>query len=203
MQIVDSAIHERPLLSYVIASSDMRYIEINSRDIYLYDDPRLGLVLRGRIPDCSPSCDADLGFMLLEYAMSCENCQDRATTAVTVRRFGDHLGHTFADHLRHETPAMGGDDRLKRAFNIVLASMNAPYTVTMTAVELHYQLAHCPLHQAAGRSALNFEVGMAYRAFVALGNALVSALAPAWTLLKPAETETEIEPRLLGIICRR
>ena len=35
------------LLHYVIASSDMRYIEINQRDVYLQSDPQLGLVVRG------------------------------------------------------------------------------------------------------------------------------------------------------------
>ena len=35
------AIHQGELLSYTIASGDMRYIEINKRDVYLRGDPQL------------------------------------------------------------------------------------------------------------------------------------------------------------------
>ena len=71
----------KPLLSYVIASSNMRYIEINERDIYLRDDPQLGPVLRGEIPECGADCHANLSQMLLEQAMSCDDCRDQAATA--------------------------------------------------------------------------------------------------------------------------
>ena len=59
-----------PLLSYKIASSNMRYIEINEREIYLRQDPQLGIVLLGEVPFCGPDCNANLSQMLLEYTMS-------------------------------------------------------------------------------------------------------------------------------------
>jgi hypothetical protein len=61
---------ETLLLRYPIASGDMKFIEVNQRDIYLRNDPASGIVLRGEIPDCGPGCYADLGQVILEYVMT-------------------------------------------------------------------------------------------------------------------------------------
>jgi len=42
-------IQDAPVFSYVLASADMRYIEIGEREIYLRHDPEAGLVFRGAI----------------------------------------------------------------------------------------------------------------------------------------------------------
>ena len=54
------------LLSYVIASADMRYVEVNRREVYLRQDPELGLIVRGEMEGCGPACYVDLNQVLLE-----------------------------------------------------------------------------------------------------------------------------------------
>jgi hypothetical protein len=195
MQTAVSTTQETQLLSYVIASSDMRYIEVNRRNVHLRHDLELGLVIRGEIPDSLPSCDAGLAFMLLEYAMSCQDCKDRLMTAVAVDRFGECLGRALVDHIKSEVLETSPTDRLIGAFEIVLRSMGSRYTVQRAPGEISFTLAGCPLHAAAGQTALNLQVAMGHRAFVALCDAILAALAPDWTRVKPAERDTE-EPLL-------
>jgi hypothetical protein len=191
MQTAAPSTQESQLLSYVIASSDMRYIEVNRRNVYLHHDLELGLVIRGEIPGTLPSCDAGLAFMLLEYAMSCQDCKDRPMTAAAVDRFGERLGQALIDKTQPYIVETTPTDRLIRTFEILLRSMGSRYTLHLAPDEIYFTLADCPLHAAAGQTALNLQVAMAHRAFVALCDVALATLAPDWVRLKPAERETE------------
>ena len=83
---------ESLLYSYRIASGDMKYIEINTREIYLRRDPTAGPVLRGEIPECGASCHATLSRVFLEYAMSCRGLEDSSEVLENVIQFGELLG---------------------------------------------------------------------------------------------------------------
>ena len=56
----------------------MRYTEVAEMEIYLRDDPKAGLVFRGEISGCKPGRFVDLGQILLQYAMSCEECREQS-----------------------------------------------------------------------------------------------------------------------------
>jgi hypothetical protein len=191
MQTAAPSRQETPLLSYVIASSDMRYIEVNRRNVHLHHDLELGLVIRGEIPGTLPSCDAGLAFMLLEYAMSCQDCKDPLMTAAAVDRFGECLGRALIEKMQPDVLETSPTDRLIRTFEILLRSMGSRYTRHLTPDEIYFTLAGCPLHAAAGQTALKLQVAMAHRAFVALCDAILAALAPDWARVKPAERETQ------------
>lgn len=190
------------LLRYVIASSDMRYIEINQRDVYLRDDPQLGLVVRGEVPECGPECDADLSQMLLEYTMSCVNCRDHAATASYMDHFGHNLGEQLIARLYDGAPDATGLDRASEVMDIVLNSMGVAFQKELAPDHLRYGLAYCPIHQAARNSGLSRWIAEAHRAFVTLCNHILQTLAPEWTLLQPAEVETE-EPLDVILIARK
>ena len=194
----DYDIQEAHLLSYIIASSDMRYIQINERDVYLRHDPDLGLVIRGEVPGCGPSCDSNLSYMLLEYSMSCEDCRDHVKTAESVDRFGEHLGRVFIDGLYQEAPKVFKADQLADAFEIILNSMGVQFKKELTDEHLRYDLAHSPLHETAGKTGLVLQVAMAHRAFVALCKNILYVLALDWMLVQPSEPE--FEDQLLEVL---
>ena len=190
------------LLSYVVASSDMRYIEINKRDVYLQNDPELGLIVRGEVPECGPECRANLSQMLLEYSMSCVDCRDHATTTRHIVQFGQHLGEKLIAKFKEIDPEAAGPDRASQVMDIVLNSMGAAFQKDLTTEHLRYELAHCPIHEAAASSGLTRWIAAAHGAFVALCNDIVHELAPEWELALPAEAETE-EPLETILITRK
>ena len=109
-------IKEAPLLAYVIASADMRYIEINEREIYIRQDPVVGIVVRGEISGCGAGCYADLSQIFLEYAMSCEGCSDQTEGEKSVTRFGARLGAILAARLSEDYIGLSTIDQLSQAF---------------------------------------------------------------------------------------
>lgn len=185
-------IQGKPLLSYVIASSNMRYIGINEREIYLRDDPQLGLIIQGEVPQCGPDCHANLSQLLLEYTMSCEDCRDHAMTAKHVDHFGDQLGEKLITNLHDVIPVTPDIDRLSEIMDIILNSMGVSFDKELTVDHLRYELAHCPIHAAAKKSRSNLWIATAHRAFVALCSYVVRTVAPEWALVQPSEPETDI-----------
>ena len=191
--LTDTHVTQRePLLSYKIASSNMRYIEINEREVYLRHDPQLGPILQGEVPLCGPDCNANLGQMLLEYTMSCEDCRDQAMTAKLVDQFGDRLGEQLMARLYGSIQVAPDIDHVSETMDIILNSMGVAFQKDRKADHLRYDLAHCPIHEAARNSGLNLWVATAHRAFVALCNYIVHVLAPEWTLVQPSVPETDV-----------
>jgi hypothetical protein len=180
------------LLSYAIASGNMRHIQINERDVYLRSDPQLGPIVVGEVPECGPDCNANLSQMLLEYTMSCEDCRDQATTARYIDHFGDDLGEKLIARLYDVVPETADPDRLSEVMDIILNSMGVAFQKDLTVDHLRYDLAHSPIHEAARNSGLNLWVAPAHNAFVALCNRVLQTLAPEWELVQPAEAETEV-----------
>jgi hypothetical protein len=130
--------------------------------------------------------------MLLEYTMSCEDCRDQAMTAKLIDQFGDRLGAELMAKLYGGTNVTPDIDHLSETMDIILNSMGVAFQKDRNADHLGYDLAHCPIHEAARNSGLNLWVATAHRAFVALCNYIVQALAPEWTLVQPSDPETDV-----------
>ncbi len=185
------------LLSYVIASADMRYVEVNKREIYLRHDPELGLIVRGEMEGCGPACHVDLNQILLEHALSCEGCKDHIIAEETAEHFGRRFARALLSALQREADAWPGDvdappaDRLAVAYDCLLRSMAVPYEVQRDAGALRYDLAFSPLHQAAEGRALNLGLHMARWSFVTLCESIAETLVPEWELLHPVNRAAE------------
>jgi len=179
------------LLSYVVAGAGMRYIEVNERMICLQDDPELGLILRGSVPECGPGCDIGLSEILLEFSMSCEDCRDKATTARHIDHFGQILGSRLIFKLDRPAPEMTALERLSEVMNIVLNSMDAEFHKDITADQLRYTLANCPISEAARDSGLSIWAASARSAFVTLCSRVIDLVAPDFRLVQPAKAQTE------------
>ncbi|MFC1922522.1 hypothetical protein ACFLY4_04465 [Chloroflexota bacterium] len=184
--------HDAPVYSYPLASADMRYIEIEKRDIFLRNDPELGLVFQGEISGCGLGCYITLNEILLEFAMSCEGCREDNVASKEVVSFGEHLGEILAATTLSEITDMHGSEKLSHAFNSILNSMAAKYIEQIKENHLEYSLDCCPISECASSSGLSRSVEMAHRAFTALCRSLINELAPDWVLIEPSEADTNI-----------
>jgi hypothetical protein len=190
-----------PLYTYVIASGDMRYIEINQRNLFLRHDPNLGLILRGELPGCGAGCYADLSQVLFEYAMTCEGCKSLPEVGEYVAGFGKRLGELLAHNLEAEIAALAVGDRLPAALEILLKSMVVAYTSEVSAHRLAFTLERCPLCETGSISGMGREMEMARHGFAALCASLVAAIAPGWRVVSP--TRQDADQPLLSIIIER
>jgi hypothetical protein len=183
---------DAPVFSYRIASGDMRYIEIGSREIYLRDDPQVGLIFRGEIPYCGPGCFVGLNEIILEYAMSCEGCREQGAASEDLVWFGEHLSEILVEKLHSEIAELPTPEKLSSAFTCILNSMSSPYVEDIKEDHLEYSLDCCPLTECARCTGLSRSVEMAHVSFTALCKSLTKALAPGWTLIRPSENDTNI-----------
>lgn len=177
---------EAPVFSYIIASADMRYIEVGEREIYLRNNPKAGLIYQGEIPGCGPGCHIDLSAILLEYVMSCEGCKEQGLALKEVVRFGEQLGDILAARTQPELAGLSASTRLASVFKCVLNSMHATFTEETKGDYLEYSLECCPVSDCAESSGHGRSVELALSAFVALCNSLVKTLAPDWVLSQPS-----------------
>jgi hypothetical protein len=190
-----------PLYTYTIASGDMRYIEINQRNLFLRHDPNLGLILRGELPGCGAGCYADLSQVLLEYAMTCEGCKSPEEACEYVAGFARRLGELLAGQLATQYSTLPAEARLPAGIEVVLKSMLVPFTSQHSPQRLEYSLEYCPLCQSGSLSGMGRELVMARYGFAALCKNLAAFLAPAWKVVTP--TQQDAEQELLSIILER
>ena len=178
------------LLSFVIASADMRYVEVNRREVYLRQDPELGLIVRGEMADCGPACYVDLNQILLEHALSCEGCKDHVIAVETAEHFGRRFAKALVTALDSDAGTAPAE-RLAAVYDCLLRSMVVPFKVQREAKALRYDLSFSPLHQAAEGRALNLGLPMGRWTFVTLCESIVKTLAPEWELLHPVYRAAE------------
>lgn len=175
-----------PLFTYIITSADMRYHDLSEREVFLRDDSEKGLTLRGEMPGCGPGCHADLGQIILEYSMSCQACRNEQIEQASIQRFGSRFGSSLASEFRRVLSPAQPDELLPKVFECIFNSMNVPYIAERSGSRLHFALEHCPLCESSRTTGLNREEALAHRAFIALCQNILTALAPNWNLVKPS-----------------
>ena len=186
---VTYSVRETQLFSYTVASGDMRAIDVNQRTVYLRGDAAGLPVMRGEVPGCSADCHANLSQVLLEYALSCQGCQDQAQAGELVACTMDRLGRLLAARLYQDAPAAVADERVARALRFVVASLDVPFVLERTPRSLRFELARCPLHTMAAQTGLSRGLSTARCGLVALCASMLQALAPDWTLTQPVRTD--------------
>ena len=185
MLLKDLQIRECRLFTYVIGSADVWFSAVNERTLYLRNDPTLGPVIRGEICDFSPECHVGLGQVLLEYALSCEGCQEQDNAGELVACVGERLGRILATRLFQDAPDLPEIDRITGAFTFLLQSLEAQAHMEVTASGIRYTLARCPLEQVAHDTGLLQGLAAARRGVIALCANLLHTAAPGWTLVQP------------------
>jgi formate/nitrite transporter len=161
--------------SFTIASADMYYSEVAQRDIYMRDDPETGFHIWGEV--AGGVSEADLGEVLLEYAMSAVAVGDLPQAFRRIDGFGRKLGESLAIHIMQSTPAENTVSRAACALECVLESLGVEFVVEHDGDDLSYTLAHCPLCDTSDRSGLS-HVEVAHHGLNALCHSLIHSLDP-------------------------
>ena len=177
---------EPMLYVYRLASADMKYIEINIREIYLRQDPLKGPILRGELPKCGPSCHADLSEIFLEYAMSCRCYKNASAMPDSVVQFGERLGEQVAAIFLGRYADSPAQDIVPIIFDCVLESMGVQYQKVAKAEEYHVAFQDPPLSATAGKSGLQLYASPASQGFLAFCASILKAAGGEWTMLSPS-----------------
>ena len=183
---------DAPVFTYALASADLRYIEIGEREIYLRQEPEGSLTFRGEIAGCGPDSYINLSEILLEYAMSCEGCSREELATEMITHFGDHLGLIYVENEDQDLDDLDPQDRISNALTCILNSMGAKFVAAIQPGSMEFSLDCCPLSECARDTGLNRSVEMAYLAFIALVNSVLSRLSPEWSLVRPSAVEINI-----------
>lgn len=177
------------LYSYRIASADMKFIEIHTREIYLREDSANRLLLQGEIPGCDPDCRVDLGEVFLEYAMSCKGCADTTVLMESVSQFGERLGTKFTSMFMNYHQDQDREQLVSIIFECVLDSMGGNYLKDHAEDQLHFRLLKSPLNASAGQTALQLWSAPAQQGFVAFLESILKIIGGGWTLLPQEQRE--------------
>jgi hypothetical protein len=192
MNELQADFEDRRLLSYVVASGDMRHIPINERELYLRDIPDRGILVQGEIPGCGADCNINLSQVLFEYAVSCEDCKDHIASAEMELRFGRHLGQVLTTEIESVMVGESSESQFEKLMAIVLRSMDAQYSVDGDGYYLRYDLYDCPIQRTASEPGYTLRLPVVHLGFAALCEAIVNGLAPSWQLIKPLVEENEL-----------
>lgn len=184
-------VRESSLFTYVIGSADVWFSGVNERTLYLRNDPDLGPVVRGEICDLGPDCHANLGQVLLEYALSCEGCQVQDKSSELLVCLGERLGTIFAKKLYQDQDLVNLPilERVCGAFDFILQSMDLEFRMVQTADGIRYDLNCCPLVETAQQTGLLQGLVTARRGFIAICESMLALLAPEWEMIRPKASQ--------------
>jgi hypothetical protein len=197
MTATQSGRQDKRLLSYVIASGDMRHIPVNERELYLRTTPDNRLFIRGEVPGCGANCIINLSQVLFEYAVSCEDCKDHITSAESEARFGQHLGQVFTAELNLHLQDLPVADRLVEAMAIILRSIDVRSTTARTTRSIRFDLVECPIHKVAGEPGYSLRLPVVHLGFAALCESVLEGLAPGWKMVNPIVEESDVPVRII------
>ena len=172
----DQATSPALLYSFTVASADMFYSEVCQRDIYVRDDPETGFHIWGEVAGAGVGTAADLGQILLEYAMSV-TAKDLPCAYRQIDDFGKGLGEKLAVRIMQCMPADNSVSRAACALECLFEALEVQFVTEQNGEELCYTLDHCPLCEKARRIGLS-QVEVAHHGLNALCHSLVHALDP-------------------------
>lgn len=193
-----SADHRKPILTYQIASAEMRYVVQNERTVYLQGEPEMGFILYGEIPDEGYTSSVNLAEVLLEFAMTWDVPGDQSEALRQMQIFGGHIGEVLADQIVEAMPASGVLQRVAHALEGVFRSLDASFTDQQRKNELHYELDPCPLRVAADVTGMCREMDPAHHALNAICQNLVSVIDPRLRIQLPGGPGAEHVIRVLA-----
>jgi hypothetical protein len=196
---MSSVDHRRQILTYQIASGEMRYVVENERAVYLQGDPETGFIIYGEIPDEGDASSVNLAEVLLEFAMSWDAPGDQSEAQRQSEIFGRHIGEAVADRIAQTIPASSGLQRAAHALEDILRSLDVPFAdQQQTRNELRYELDQYPLQPTAEVTGMSRAVELAHHTLNAICQSLVSAIDPKLQIQLPGGPNAEHVIRVLA-----
>ena len=175
IQLAES--HQTRLLSYVIASADMYYTEMEQCDVFLSCNEQGGLRIWGQTAYGEPPITIDLFEIFLEYALYCCSCTDREETLSNMKNFGERLGRSLANQLQNDIVLSRSCTSASQILKHILETVDAHPSVESDDTGVRVIVADYPLEKAAKRSGL-LNIELAHHGVNSLCQCLIHCIDP-------------------------
>lgn len=177
------------LFSFPIASGDLRFIEVNSREIHLIQLENSSIIIRGEISGCGSGCHIDLSEIFLEFAVSCKGCQDHKEAEDMVNNLGFHLADQVFQHLEQAAANKTIEQQILFTFECLMNSISTKHKTQQDGTDIIILFDQCPFTVAARTSGLDRGLALAYTGFISLCIQSLNLITPNWKLFYPPDFE--------------
>jgi hypothetical protein len=178
------------LLSYVIASADMYYAEMEKRGVFLSCDEHGNFHIVGRSVDGDPSTTIDLFEIFLEYALSCCSWADKEETLFNMQDFGERLSRSLVKQLENNAMLSKSRSSVSYILKYIFETVDAHPVVENIDSGLRFIISDYPLEKAAERSGLR-DVELAHHGINCMCQSLVRCINPRLTLSASSDVRSE------------
>lgn len=190
MTIQPAEPHVTRLLSYVIASADMYYTEMEVRDVFLSSSEQGGFRIWGKMAHGDASTAIDLFQIFLEYALHCCSLAGIEEPLLNMQDFGERLGRSLAKQLKSNTLPCISDNPAVRILKYIFETIDAHPSVENTDAGVRVAIPAYSLEKAAQCSGL-CHIELAHCGINSMCASLIHGINP--DLVLRASTEARCE----------
>lgn len=190
MTIQFSESHPTRLLSYVIASADMYYTEMDRCDVFLSCNEQGSLRIWGQTACGEPPITLDLFEIFLEYALYCCSCADREEALSAMQNFGERLGSLLAHELEHTILLSRSCTSASQILKYILDTVDAHPCVEREDSGARVIVPDCPLEKAAKRSGL-WNIELAHHGINSMCQCLIRYINPHLAVSAASDAHSE------------
>lgn len=182
--------HVTSLLSYVIASADMYYAEMERRDIFLSCDEQGDFRIWGKVADGEPSTSIDVFEIFLEYALYCCSWSGTEETLYNMHDFGERLGRSLAKQLKNNILLSLSHNSVSQILRHIFETVDAHPSVENVDAGVRVIVTDYPLEKAAKRSGL-WNVELAHCGINSMCESLICCINPRLTVNASSDERSE------------
>jgi len=178
------------LLSYVIASADMYYAEMEQREVFLSCDEQGGFRIGGKMADGESSTTIGLFEIFLEYALYCCSWAGAEEALFNMQDFGERFGKALAKQLENNILLSKSRNSTSHMLRYIFETVDAHPAVENVEAGVRIILTDYPLEKAAERSGLG-DVELAHHGINSMCQSLVRCLHPKVSLSTSSDARSE------------
>lgn len=177
------------LCRYSMASADMYYSEVGTRDVFLSADERGNFQIWAQIVEEDASTAINLCEIFLEYAMYCCTWCNRDESLCHMQDFAEEIGDSIGECLKENACLRQWDHPIERVLKHLFETMNAHVAIDHFGAREHFIVMDAPLEIAAEHSGLR-NIELAHHGVNVMCQHIVQAVNPEATL----ETSPKLHP---------
>ena len=182
--------HVTRLLSYVIASADMYYAEMEQRDVFLSCDEQGNFCIGGKMADGEPSTTIDLFEIFLEYALYCCSWAGGEEALYNMQDFGERFGRSLAKQLENNVLLFKSRNSASYILRYIFETVDSHPAVENVDAGVRVIITDYPLEEAAKRSGL-WNIELAHYGINSMCQSLIRCLNPGVSLKTSSDTRSE------------
>jgi hypothetical protein len=190
MTIQSAEPHLIHLLSYVIASADMYYAEMERRDVILSCNEEGKIRIGGKMTDGEPSTAIDLFEIFLEYALYCCSWAGTEETLFNMQDFGERFGRSIAKQVENNILPSISRNSASQVLKYIFETVDAHPSVENVDAGVRVIITDYPLEKAAKRSGL-WNVELAHCGINSMCQSLIHCINPGLTVCASSDRRSE------------